>query len=1184
VLRIFTSHRTEVLLDTFVHGVADERARRGPFAPIAVVIPNGNVETYLRLGIAERLGIAANLDMVFLRRLLAGLGERAVPDGRVADATVIEGHLLALLHDDDFLARPELTRVRDYLLAAGGERDAVDRRRVQLGETLAHLFDEYASARPDMLAAWRQGARATTDDLEIWQRALWLAIFGPDGRLPAQGRRDGVRWLPLGALWDEAMATTPPPLAGGTLHVFGISYVATAYHRMLGQLAAAAEVCVYTLNPCREDAAALRAGAPVEVAPDTHLAVNLWARPGRANLRLWAAAPGATCTEDFPAGDRSTVLRRLQADIVAGRAPAAGGEGAAPDDSLVVLPCPSLRRELEVVAAEIWRLLRADESLRASDIAVIVPDRQKDLYLAQLPSVFADSCDLPHNVTDLPAAGSHRAAEAIALLIDLPFSTFTRKEVLPLVTHPCLLARFPDATAEDFQALAAGLGIVRGAERADFAPAYLQRDLYSWDQGLRRLALGAVADRPDEDGPVPIAVGGADYLPGPLTFDRSALGFGLLARSLLGDAAFAAGRGGERERPLAEWLDFLRALVRAYLVVDEDDGAGRAVVAGFLAALDGLADSGLGDAKVSYRVAALLAQRGLGALPSGRGHYLASGVTVASFVPMRAIPFRAVFVLGLGQDAFPRPPGLHELDLRAHDERPGDVDGRQQDLYMFLETLLSARDHVRLSYVSRDEITGDELPASPALLQLRAVLQRGYLDAPALARLFGDHGVGRPPLRRYDDRAERRAVLPAAEAEHRARALGVALGPRLPPGSSPRQRLAGLPAPLATDLAHVLGLPALPAAAEPRAAQLVRISLALLRRFLEDPLQASARLALGMAAAKFGDGGDAEVEHEPFDDDPLLRATLARQSMMGAILAAQGTPPWPQVEACFERASLSAELAGRGPAGIYRTVRAERAKGVLAAWHAVLPRVLGPGKVRCRRFRFVPDLQAAPAGGAPVTTGGLEQRRAPSFTLTLPAQAGAPLAVTVVIVGETGLWAGAAADRALAFTPRTIGDPDALGKEDLAAFLDHAALAAAGDEPRRSGFSSVLFHTATEPPDARAHPFGGLSAAEGLAYLRDLCTALLAGGPGGAPVHPYQLPYEAVLASQARNDDLLATIERHLADEEKSRERQDEARRDREPLPSARERYAPPAADAAARMVAERFGLFFRLAHTEDDR
>jgi hypothetical protein len=123
-------------------------------------------------------------------------------------------------------------------------------------------------------------------------------------------------------------------------------------------------------------------------------------------------------------------------------------------------------------------------------------------------------------------------------------------------------------------------------------------------------------------------------------------------------------------------------------------------------------DVGLQDLPVSYRVAAELARNALASIPGSRGQYLARGVTVASFVPMRAIPFRVVFVLGLGQGDFPRSARRGDLDLREARREPGDVTPREQDLYMFLETLLCARDRLVLSYLGRDEITGEERPPS----------------------------------------------------------------------------------------------------------------------------------------------------------------------------------------------------------------------------------------------------------------------------------------------------------------------------------------------------------------------------------------------------------------------------------------------------------------------------------------
>ena len=68
---------------------------------------------------------------------------------------------------------------------------------------------------------------------------------------------------------------------------------------------------------------------------------------------------------------------------------------------------------------------------------------------------------------------------------------------------------------------------------------------------------------------------------------------------------------------------------------------------------------------------------------------------------------------------FPSAEGFGALDLRAGARQPGDVTPREQDEYIFLETLLAARERLYLSYVRRDAATGERKDPSSALIALR---------------------------------------------------------------------------------------------------------------------------------------------------------------------------------------------------------------------------------------------------------------------------------------------------------------------------------------------------------------------------------------------------------------------------------------------------------------------------------
>ena len=123
-----------------------------------------------------------------------------------------------------------------------------------------------------------------------------------------------------------------------------------------------------------------------------------------------------------------------------------------PDDSLVIVACPGIRREAEIVANEIWRLIGDDdrkhgsssERLRFRDIAVLVADTvNRPVYQAHIRAVFEELHGIPFNMIDLPLAGECRVIEALLMLLAMPMGEFTRPEVLKILTHPAVRAGFP---------------------------------------------------------------------------------------------------------------------------------------------------------------------------------------------------------------------------------------------------------------------------------------------------------------------------------------------------------------------------------------------------------------------------------------------------------------------------------------------------------------------------------------------------------------------------------------------------------------------------------------------------------------------------------------------------------------------------------------------------------------------
>ncbi|MDY0307883.1 MAG: exodeoxyribonuclease V subunit gamma, partial [Desulfovibrionaceae bacterium] len=109
----------------------------------------------------------------------------------------------------------------------------------------------------------------------------------------------------------------------------------------------------------------------------------------------------------------------------------------------------------------------------------------------------------------------------------------------------------------------------------------------------------------------------------------------------------------------------------------------------------------------------------------GESGFLASGLTFCGLKPMRSIPFRVICLTGLTSTAFPRqdtPPGF---DLMAARPRPGDRSLREDDRYLFLESIISARDSLILTYPGLSQSDNLEAPPSVLVSELLDFLDRG---------------------------------------------------------------------------------------------------------------------------------------------------------------------------------------------------------------------------------------------------------------------------------------------------------------------------------------------------------------------------------------------------------------------------------------------------------------------------
>lgn len=101
-------------------------------------------------------------------------------------------------------------------------------------------------------------------------------------------------------------------------------------------------------------------------------------------------------------------------------------------------------------------------------------------------------------------------------------------------------------------------------------------------------------------------------------------------------------------------------------------------------------------------------------------------MTFCNMVPMRSLPFKVIWLLGMNDLDYPRNQRSPAFDLMAQRPRLGDRSRRDDDRYLFLEALLSARSQLAISWVGRDQQDNSSLPPSVVVAELRDYINRGW--------------------------------------------------------------------------------------------------------------------------------------------------------------------------------------------------------------------------------------------------------------------------------------------------------------------------------------------------------------------------------------------------------------------------------------------------------------------------
>lgn len=742
MLNVYYSNQLATHRDLLVRILSND-PNPDPFVQEVVIVQSTGMAQWLQMEIASVLGVSGNVQFPYPTSFVWQQYRALFPDlpkENIFSRSTTVWRLMRLI--PDLLERAEFSPLAGYLQ----ENDQL--KRYQLAQKIADLFDQYLVYRPQWLMDWEAG-----NDQQILNQLLKSVSFQHKNQAEIENT---VRWQ--GILWnalvadirkdtDEAVFNTShraylqrryfEKLDNLTaaeqqklphrIFVFGISSLPLSQLAVLQKLSEYCNVHLFFTNPSQdfwgeqqderilEKLALKQHIQPSELESYTkgNPLLAVWGKQGKEFFNLLEdLEPKFVPPSVF---DHFTEQNSLLVSIkraILDNQPALdyeAGNNAKQDRSIQIHSCHSKMREVEVLHNHLLAMFEKDNTLSPKDIIVMSPDI--DGYAPYINAVFSryhhnDPRYIPFSLSDQKISHIDPIVASFLSLLTFKEKRFSVEEIFDLLNVAAIREKYQISEEQlftlrewvDKAGIRAGL-VVQNPQWQNFN---------SWENGIARLLLGTALK--EENNPWQDVLG----------FDES---YGLNAE-LSGHFAhflqnLTAWHHQLQEKHTAEqWQTILLNLLAQFYSDESEQSEGLLLVQ---QAIDTLFEQILQSHLDEPLATEILSQQFESHFADSRSNlnFMVGKVNFCTLLPMRAIPFQVVCLLGMNEGEFPRQQSVNNFDLMRYDHQKGDRAKRDDDRYLFLESLLSAQKIFYMSYIGQSLTDNQEKLPSILVSQLQ---------------------------------------------------------------------------------------------------------------------------------------------------------------------------------------------------------------------------------------------------------------------------------------------------------------------------------------------------------------------------------------------------------------------------------------------------------------------------------
>ncbi len=679
------------------------------FKPNYIVTQTDGMNNWLKLQMATTLGIAANCHYIkpndAVNKFYQLLGGKF-------DETLNPQHLHWLLYSllaaEDFVTKHN--NIANYYNTASIEKDV---KRIALAEKMADLFDQYQIYRTDVILNWNNNNNQK-NNIHKWQEDLWKGAKKLAGS-SFPDKTDVASYIFKACQNDENTKQLQQKLP--TIYMFGISVISQYHVEILHAVGQFIDIHFFILNPSPaiywyDD----KSEKQISFLKKIKKVESNASSQGNPLLTSWGKIIQDTFNLLFKNDDilnnlneleinsptPNTLLHTIQVNIT-NNDTAIDGEkinnAKLNDGTITINSCYTAAREVEVLYNFLVNLVvKNNNELASQDILVMVTDVNK--YASYIKAVFdAAPYKFKYHIADQSFVEEDTLTNNLLRILQINEQNFTAENVVQLLECKYIKKQFNITNIDQIRQVVQAANIRAGIDgNMEDESVYI-----SWQYGLKRIMYGLCISNQ-------IEVGNDAYSFYPIDVAEGANTNQIIEFVYFVEQLIKTVQQRKQTKTLLQWVQYIDDIIHNFIfekdeIADDD----------YVQLMNQLANyntvGNLVQEQILFDVFMHSFEKSLENTVNKKSFYI-GGITFCSLIPMRSIPFKIVAMLGLDYDKFPRKENPLSFSIMQTEKRKGDRNVKENDKHLFLETILSAKEYLYISYVGMSVKDNSHIPAS----------------------------------------------------------------------------------------------------------------------------------------------------------------------------------------------------------------------------------------------------------------------------------------------------------------------------------------------------------------------------------------------------------------------------------------------------------------------------------------